>query len=585
MTGTRPASSRNKPIAIRGFGMGIDLSIRIGGEAGQGIQTVGHLLAQVSHKAGLYVMVLNDYESRVRGGHSFIQIRISDRLVSAPDHRTHLLVALNRETYDIHREDLEPGALVLIEGEEDLTADNILRVPILELARKSGGKITANTIAAGAGLSLLGAPFALLKDVLAEQFSRKGKEVVEKNVLAAELGYEAVKDTSFKWSFPWKEDQPKGMLLDGSRAIALGALAGDCRVAAFYPMSPATGIMAQLSRLSDNFPLVVEQVEDEIAAVNMIVGASFAGARAMTSTSGGGFCLMTEGLGLAAITETPVVIVNAQRPGPATGLPTRTAQGDLQFAISASQDEFPRFVFAPGTVAEAFEITARAFHLSEKYQVPAIILVDHFFTSTSFIAERPLVAPPHIERFIVQDNDMADPRAYQRFSLTPSGVSPRALPCKGEALVLVSGNEHREDGHISEAISDRINMVNKRKSKLPAMMQEMNPPKAYHGEADLLLLGWGATSGAIREGVDILREEGLEVGSLNFTDMWPFPGDEARKALGKKKFFVVEENSTGQFGLVLRQQTGLEHSGAILKYDGRSFFPYEIAEGLREYMR
>ena len=305
----------------------------------------------------------------------------------------------------------------------------------------------------------------------------------------------------------------------------------------------------------------------------------------MTSTSGGGFCLMTEGLGLAAITETPVVIVNAQRPGPATGLPTRTAQGDLQFVINASQDEFPRFVFAPGTVVEAFEITARAFHLSQKYQVPAIILVDHFFASTSFVAERPLQAPDHVEEFIAQDNDMADPKAYQRFALTPSGISPRALPCKGEALVLVSGNEHREDGHISEAISDRINMVNKRKSKLPAMIQEMNPPEAYHGEADILLVGWGPTRGAIREGVDVLREEGLEVGCLNFADIWPFPGDEVQKTLGKKKFFVAEENSTAQFGTLLRQQTGLEYSGAILKYDGRPFFPYEIAEGLRKYMR
>jgi len=566
--------------------MDIDITVKIGGEAGQGIQTVGHLLALVCRKAGLYIMAINDFESRIRGGHSFFQIRISDSPVHAPHHRVHILVALNRETLDLHREALDTDGLVLIDEKAESAEGSVINVPLEKLGKKAGGKIFSNTVAAGACLALLGAPFELCKAVLAEQFGKKGTDVVEKNVDAAELGYQAVKDVAFKWAFEWKPDTPKGTLIDSSRSIALGALSADCRLAAFYPMSPATGIMSNLAALSDRFPLVVEQTEDEIAAVNMIIGASFAGVRAMTSTSGGGFCLMTEGLGLAAITETPIVIVNAQRPGPATGLPTRTGQGDLQFVIRASQDEFPRFVFAPGMPDEAFEITARAFHLAEKYQVPVIILVDQYLQDSLFIIEKQLTAPEETERFIAGDDDMDNPSEYKRFAVTPSGVSPRALPCAGKALVVISSDEHREDGHISEAISDRIQMVDKRNAKVPHMIKEMNPPKEYHGDADILLVGWGSTEGAIKEAVDRLREEGMNAGALNFVDLWPFPFEAAIAALNRtKKFYMVEQNSSAQLGQLIREQTGLIHSGAILKYDGRPFYPNEIVNDVKEYVR
>lgn len=344
--------------------------------------------------------------------------------------------------------------------------------------------------------------------------------------------------------------------------------------------------MAHLASLSSRFPLMVEQAEDEIAAVNMIIGASFAGVRAMTSTSGGGFCLMTEGLGLAGITETPIVIVNAQRPGPATGLPTRTGQGDLHFVIRASQDEFPRFVFAPGTPDEAFEITARALHLAEKYQVPAIILSDQYLADSIFIASRPYAAPQSIERFIVQDGDIENPQQYKRFAITPDGVSPRALPCAGKALVVISSDEHREDGHISEEIPDRVSMVDKRNAKLPFMIKEMNPPKEYYGESEILLVGWGSTQGAVKEAVDRLRDAGGDVGCLNFSDLWPFPVEVAAKALSRaKQFLMVELNASAQLGRLLREQTGLAYSGAILKYDGRPFYPKEIIDGVKQYVR
>jgi len=566
--------------------MGIDITIKIGGEAGQGIQTVGHLLALVCQEAGLYLMAINDFESRIRGGHCFFQIRICNKPVQAPHHKVHLLVALNQETYYLHREELDSDGLAVMDEKGKPAEENILMVPFGDLAKEAGGKLFSNTVAAGVCLALLGTPFELCKTVLSQQFGGKGPDVLEKNFRAAELGYQAVKDVSFKWAFEWEPDTPKGSLIDGSKAIALGALAGDCRLAAFYPMSPATGIMAHLASFSDRFPLVVEQAEDEIAAVNMIIGAAFAGVRAMTSTSGGGFCLMTEGLGLAGITETPIVIVNAQRPGPATGLPTRTAQGDLLFVIKASQDEFPRFVFAPGTPDEAFEITARAFHLSEKYQVPSIILMDQYLADSLFIMEKQLTAPEYVERHIVQDDGIENPAEYKRFVITPTGVSPRALPCAGKALVVISSDEHREDGHISEAIDDRISMVDKRNAKVPYMIKEMNPPKEYHGESEILLVGWGSTEGTIKEAVDRLRGEGIDVGCLNFVDLWPFPSDQAKTALNKgKRFFMVEQNSTAQLGQLIKERIGFSFSEAILKYDGRPYYPNEIVESFKQYAR
>jgi 2-oxoglutarate ferredoxin oxidoreductase subunit alpha len=566
--------------------MTIDISVTIGGEAGQGIQTVGQLLAMVCRKAGLYLMAINDFESRIRGGHSFFQIRISDQPVWAPHHRINLLVALNRQTLDLHRQELTSKGLAIIGDTLDEKDSTTVMVPFSELARQAGGRIFANTVAAGSSLALLGAPLEMIKTVFADHFKDRGKDIMDQNLQAAELGYKAVNEVQFNSRFNWQHGQPKGVLIDGSKAIALGALAGDCRMASFYPMSPATSIMRNLSVLSDEFPLVVEQAEDEIAAANMIIGASFAGARSMTATSGGGFCLMTEALGLAGITETPIVMVNAQRPGPATGLATRTAQGDLQFVIHAAQDESPRFVFAPGTPAEAYDITSRAFYLSEKYQVPAIILADQYLLDSLFIEEKPFIAPDKIEYFIVNDNTIEDPAAYKRYALSASGVSPRALPCRGKARVLVSGNEHREDGHSTEAILHRINMVKKRHAKIKDMRSEMKLSDAYHSDGKIFLIGWGSTRGAIRESVDLLRAEGLDAGCLTLTDLWPFPVNRFTDAIGTgKQIFVVEQNYTGQLAMLIRQQTGIEASGCVHKYDGRPIFPNDIVKDILTYMR
>ena len=564
--------------------MPIDITVTIGGTAGQGIQTVGDLLAGACHRSGLYLMAVNDFESRIRGGHSFMQIRISDQPVTAPKYQIQLLVALNQETYDRHHAEMASNGKIILDQEEKSGRENLLDVPFSQMAKDAGGKIMTNTVAAGAALALLGAPFSVLEDVLKERFGDK-ESVLENNINAARGGYDAVKDETVDWRIDWPDQEPKGQLLSGARVLALGALAADCRLAAFYPMSPATGIMINLAEFMGKAPILVEQAEGEIAAVNMVVGASFAGVRAMTATSGGGFSLMTEGLGLAAITETPLVIINAQRPGPATGLPTRTAQGDLQFVIHASQDEFPRFVIAPTSVNQAFDTVVRAFHLAEKYQVPAIILVDQYFNDSLFITTEALTVPNQIERLLTTDEDMDDPSTYKRFALTESGVSPRALPCRGKALVTVTANEHSADGHISEAIADRNSMVNKRMKKLDAMRDEMNPPAQYFGDAKTLLVGWGSIDGTIREAVDRLRKDDFDVGALVFSDLWPFPEAPTQQVLSKcRRFFTVEQNVSSQLGWLIREQTGLKFDRAIVKYDGRPFMPHDIAAEVKKIM-
>ena len=565
--------------------MAVDISVLIGGEAGQGIQTVGLLISRVCHGAGLYVLAINDFESRIRGGHSFMQIRISDRAIHGPTRALHLIVALDDRTFGLHQRDLTKGGMALIPKNDEDTMTQRPQCEIVdfaELAKKAGGGILANTVAAGTCLALIGAPFDLFENVLKTTFDNLEEKGLAQNIQAAQSGYAAAEDKTFKWAWRWEMTPPKGRLIDGAQAVAFGALAGDCRFSAFYPMSPATGIIQHLVDMAATVPLVVEQAEDEIAAVNIVIGAAFAGVRAMTATSGGGFSLMTEGLGLAAITETPIVIVNAQRPGPATGLPTRTAQADLQFVIHASQDEFPRFVFAPGTPFEAFSVTARAFELSDRFQVPAIILVDQYLNDSLFVAEEVFEAPEAVSPYTVTDGDLDDPERYRRYALNDSGISPRALPCRGLARVKVCSDEHDEEGHITEDAEIRDAMVGKRHAKYHAMREQIRPPEVIHAGSDMLLISWGSMRGSMVEAVNQLRAEGINCGGLHLVDIWPFPDAAMSEILEKAtQFFVVEQNQTAQLGQLIRQQTGYRYADAVLKYNGRPMCAGEITDAIK----
>jgi 2-oxoglutarate ferredoxin oxidoreductase subunit alpha len=561
--------------------MGFDITIKIGGEAGQGIQTVGQLLASACREAGLYVFGINDFESRIRGGHSFYQLRIADQQVRAPHQCVKLLIAMDDVTLEQHCDELLPGGICLLNMEATEAKAHVRPIPFIKLAEEAGGEILANTVATSAALTLLGAPFAILDKVLRNQFSAKSTKILDDNLNAARLGRAAVQGITFNSGIEWPASDKHRMIMEGTAALSLGALAGDCRFAAFYPMSPATGVMINLAGWQDRFPLIVEQAEDEIAAANMIIGASFAGVRSLTATSGGGFCLMTEALGLAGITETPIVLINAQRPGPATGLATRTAQADLRFVIHAAQDEFPRFVFAPGSPEQAYEITARAFDLADSYQVPALILVDQYFNDSLYTLATAFIAPETVTQHTIDDTSQDNPTDYKRFALNDSGVSLRALPCTGEALVMACSDEHKPDGHSTENAGLRTAMVDKRKRKVLSMLADMRPPTVAHPAAKIKLICWGSTLGAVAEAVELLRAGGTDAGYAHFCDVWPFPGRAAESALaGSERLICVEQNSTAQFAGLLRQETGIAVTQTVLKYDGRPFYPVEIVNAV-----
>ena len=565
--------------------MGNDITILIGGKAGQGIQTIGAILANICHDAGLFVFSTDDFQSRIRGGHSFHLLRIGSRPLSAPSLRPHILVAIDENTFDIHREKLMPGGIAVLNkngGNGGGTEGKVYRIPLQDLAAEAGGKIASNTVAAGVVAAAMGAGLERVRGVISKWFETKGERIQALNLTAVEKGFEQGQEICFQSPFSFDgERSPDHVVMTGSKAAALGALAADCRFFPFYPMSPGTGIVTELAANSVDLPVVMEQAEDEIAAVNMAVGAAYTGIRSLVATSGGGFSLMVEGLGLSGITETPVVIINAQRPGPATGLATRTAQADLLFSIHASQDEFPRFVFAPGSVLDTFKTVKRAVMLSEKYQVPAIVLMDQYLADSARTETNDFVVGDEHRSFI-QDTEMYQDETYHRYKVTEDGISPRCRPCTPHALVRVAGNEHMPDGLPSEAPENRVTMVDKRFAKVPAMVSDMRLPSVFCNNSTFFLTGWGSSKGVIMEACLQLREEGIDAGWILFEDIWPLDADGLKEVLGGKRLIMVEGNATGQLGTLIRTLTGIEYAAAILKYDGRPIYPEYIVERVKE---
>ncbi|MFC2020386.1 2-oxoacid:acceptor oxidoreductase subunit alpha [Chloroflexota bacterium] len=564
------------------------LNVMVGGEAGQGVQSVGFVLAKAFARGGYYVFADQDYESRVRGGHNFYRVRASDSQIAAITEDVDILIAMNSESIDLHRKELAGGGVIVFDEEKTkdvLGGGNVFGIPLDRLAEeRAGGKLMANTVALGAALGLVHYDLEIIEQVLREHFGRG--EVGENNVKAARAGYEYIQE-NFKGDFNYNlspVSKVKRMLINGNEAIALGAIAAGCKFMAAYPMTPASSIMEYMAAKAEEFGLVVVPAEDEIAAINMIVGAGYAGVRAMTATSGSGFCLMVEGLGMAGITETPIVVVDAQRPGPAVGLPTRTEQGDLQFMLSAHHGEFPRVILAPGTVQDCFWLTVKAFNLAEKYQLPVILLTDQHLASCYATVEKFDLSKVTIDRGSLVSEKEAGDSVYKRHIITRSGISPRAFPGQGKSLVVTDSDEHDEEGHLIEDAEMRTQMMQKRMRKLSGLGKGSAPPELYGPKkADTLLIGWGSTNGAIREAVDILRKEGSSVNSLYLSELWPFPAEGVAGLMDKaKQSYVIENNATGQLARLIRTETGKKASGNILKYDGRPFTPGYIARLVRK---
>jgi len=559
----------------------MDTTIKIGGEAGQGIQTIGETLGRVFLRAGYHVFTNQDYESRVRGGHNFFQVRVSDRPVVAPRGAVDILVALDRESIELHADELADQGRILYDSTVNAQAHMapaFLDIPFKKLAVAHGGDaITANTVATGAVLGLLGLDISLLLSFISELFEKKGAAVVQTNAHAAREGYDYAVKSCAHCSVASSTPSPgPRMLLGGVEAIALGALASGCGFYAAYPMTPSTGIMNYLAGRQKEYGIVVEQAEDEIAAINMALGASFAGARAMTGTSGGGFALMVEGVSLAGMTETPIVIAMGQRPGPATGFPTRTEQGDLQFILSAGHGEFPRIVFAPGSPQQAFFLTNKAFDLAEKYQVPVFVLFDTYLADTQWTLGGLDLSRVRFTNYRVRGDAFKSLADYKRYAFTKSGITPFGVPGEASHLVVTDSDEHDEDGHITEDAVTRVRMVEKRLlNKMPLIRKELAPPFLYGDHApNVLITGWGSTYGVMKEAVDALAKT-RSIAMLHFSEVYPFPSGEGfnyMRLLQKAKHSIcIEHNATGQFARLMKAETGFEFTSHIRKFDGRPF--------------
>ncbi len=567
--------------------MSVDFNFMVGGEAGQGVQSVGFLLSKVFARGGYHVFADQDYESRIRGGHNFFRVRVGNGKIGAIVEPVDILVALNRESIDLHRKELAAGGVAIFDGEKikNIPADGgLLGIPLERLAEeRAGDKLMTNTVALGAALALVDYDLNILNTVLMEHFG-EGK-IANSNIAAAKAGYEYAQ-AEYKGDF--RKIKPlsdtKRMLLTGNEAISMGAIAAGCKFMAAYPMTPSSSIMEYVAAKSKDFDLVMVHTEDEIAAINMIIGAAYAGVRAMTATSGSGFCLMVEGIGLAGITETPIVVINGQRPGPAVGLPTRTEQGDLQFVLHAHHGNFPRSVLAPATVEDAFWLTVKAFNLADKYQLPVIILTDHHLASSYATVDPFDISEVAADRGLQFSEEEEGPSEYKRHRITQSGISPRAFPGLGKALVVTDCDEHDEAGHLTEDAEMRTAQMQKRLRKLFSLKQEISPPRWYGPKkAETTLIGWGSTYGAIHETVDILRKNGASVNMFHLNELWPFPAEAATDAISKAhNSYVIENNATGQLASLIKAETGCDVSGRILKYDGRPFTPAYIAEAVRK---
>jgi 2-oxoglutarate/2-oxoacid ferredoxin oxidoreductase subunit alpha len=560
-------------------------AIKIGGQAGQGIKGAGLVLAKIATRSGLNVHTYTEYPSLIRGGHNVMQVIISNEVVATPLQRTDFLIALNQDTLDKHGGELIKTGGVIFDADKKMSTGmikpevNLYPIPLSKIASDTGGgELMINTVAVGATTALLGGETSILADLIAEEFADKGNEVVEINIKAAELGKAYVQehfaDKLLKIMAPVENPQKK-MIVNGNEAVALGAIAGGVQFAAIYPMSPVSNILHVLAAHQEKYGYVFKQAEDELSAINMAVGAGFAGARSMTTTSGGGFCLMTEGYGLAAMAETPVVIVEGMRPGPATGLPTWSGQGDLQFALHAHQGDFPRIVLAAGDGLEAFQMTMQAFNLADKYQTPVILLIDKNICEDDqsypvFDISGYQVNRGKFSRYYNSN--------YARYYAENDGISTRSIPGSGNFFI-GSSYAHDEMGFDVEGIKDVNEQQAKRMKKLEVCRKEDMPAPQMFGptDAEVTIVSWGSNKGNIMEALKNFNN----VNFLYLTWMSPFADLAVKEILNKAKYVLdIETNTTGQLAQLIREKTGYEITDKLLKDDGRPIFPEEIADKL-----
>ena len=570
-------------------------AVAIGGAAGQGVATPGDIFAKIFSRRGLHLNAYNAYQSIIRGGHTFLTVRTGpDPITNMGDHLD-LLIPLNQDTMDRHLGLLASGAACLYNADQiqpgtPAAGVQLCPIPVSKLADITRNKVAQNTLAMGAALSMMGVGFPALESVITEQFRKKEKAVIDENVSVARAGYDYATENfkPFAWPLPMTEN--KYAVLSGNSALAMGGAAAGVKFYCAYPMSPSTGVLHWMADHARKAGIVVRQVEDEIGVINMAIGAAHAGVRSMCATSGGGFALMSEGLGLSAQAEIPFVVIDCQRAGPSTGVPTKTEQGDLWQMLGAAFGDYPRIIAAPLDIGDCFTLIPEIFNLADRFQVPGIVLCD-LLLSEGRLSVDPNVLnfQPHIDRGeLITSNGAETHEEYKRYLITESGVSPRAIPGVPGYTHTVSSDEHDENGVL---ISDEYTNAIKRRAMMEKRMRKMTgiensvpkPELIGPRDADVTLIGWGSTYGVIEEACELLREQGISANQLQIRWLVPLHGDAIVETLkGSKHTIIVENNYSGQFARYLRSETSFVPDGNIRKYDGEPFMPHHIVEAVKE---
>jgi 2-oxoglutarate ferredoxin oxidoreductase subunit alpha len=570
-------------------------AIGIGGAAGQGVATPGDIFAKIFSRRGLHLNAYNAYQSIIRGGHTFLTIRTGPEKVTNMGDRVDMLIPLNQDSMDRHVARLTAGAACVYNADTikpGTVAEGVqlCPLPVSKLADISRNKVAQNTLAVGAVLSMTGVGFQALEEVLTEQFKKKGDAVVAENVGIARAGYEyaTANFKPFAWPLPITEN--RYAVMSGNIAMAMGGAAAGVKFYCAYPMSPSTGVLHWMAAHARKAGIMVRQVEDEIGVVNMAIGAAHAGIRSMCATSGGGFALMSEGLGLSAMMETPVVVIDCQRAGPSTGVPTKTEQGDLWQMLGAAFGDYPRVIGCPLDIADSFKIIAEIFNVADRFQCPGIVLSDLLLSEGRLSVDpQELNFEPVIDRGeLIKEPQQNGNGGYKRYKITMSGVSPRAIPGVAGYTHTAASDEHDEDGVlISDEFTNptkRRAMMEKRMRKVAGIAASVPPPELWGPkDADVTLIGWGSTKGVIEEACELLAEEGIAANQLQVRWLVPLHGDEILAILKDAKHtIIVENNYSGQFARYLRSETSFVPDGYIRKYDGEPFMPHHIVNAVRE---
>jgi 2-oxoglutarate ferredoxin oxidoreductase subunit alpha len=569
----------------------IDFTVKIGGEAGFGIMTTGLVLGKIAIRSGYYAYEYSEYPSLIRGGHNVVEVRISNEPVYSQEQKVDILVCLNEETYEKHKDELKDHAVVLYDKQKTNLKEvlepnkNItyIDLPLSKILTENGFPIVMmNNIALGALMHIIGADLNLLNQIISESFGKKSQEIVDKNIKAAGFGYDSVKQSypsGYNLKIGKKENAKAKIYATGNEIIGLGAIAAGCKFYVAYPMTPSSALLHYLAANAEKADMVVKHAEDEISVINMALGASWAGVRSMVGTSGGGFALMVETIALAGITEIPVVILLGQRPGPATGMPTWTEQGDLLFALFSGHGEFPKILLAPGDIDEAYKLTIQAFQLADKYQTPVIILADKYLLEGHQTIDLSAVSDHKYEinrGKLLSQKELDTITKYLRYQKTADGISPRVIPGMKGSLHQANSYEHLEDGHTTEEASERKKQVDKRNAKFTTYLQENAKDPVFYGnnQANLTVISWGSMKGPL---LQALKGNENLFNFLHFTHVWPLDGKKIKKILQSlKKILILENNSTAQFSKLLTMETGIQFENYLLKYDGRPIYPEEI---------